>query len=421
VQCTFKVAVYDKFGLAAEAKSPGFDSGYGAFQAMLNGQFYATLDDAVTAASGTPASPDTIIVLADINMNAADNTTISAGKYIKLVSLAGGTRILKRVAGNTVPLITVNGGGELTLQNIIIDGGAVWTGGTATPPSPAFNATNTGQGAVNAGNTLVIVSGTGTKITLGAGAVLRNNCITSGGAGGGIRANAGAEVIINGGEVCYNQSGYTGGGIVLQDATQVNTKLTLISGSINNNNTSAHDGGGINAEYGIIEIQGGSITKNRANTHGGGINVNAGGSSTMTISGGEISSNVAVQKGGGIKAGRNYTVTMSGGVISGNTAGTTGNGIHVGGDAENDNCAAFIMLDGARIAANNDIYLTTGEIITIGGNLTGAAPVAVIKPAVTTAGTQVLANNGFTAANYHKFALDPSVTGSIGNDGKLAP
>jgi hypothetical protein len=369
--CSFKVTVYDKFGLVAEAASPGFDSGYGAYYAAKRGSslYYKTLPDAIAAASGASAAPDEITVLADIDMTSASNIAVSSGKYIKLVSLPGGEpRVLKRAADNTAdPLFTVNGG--LTLENIIVDGGAVWAGGTASPPSPAFGASNTG--GLTATKPLIIASGAGAKLTLGAGAVLRNICISSGDdrAGGGMRADTGAEVIINGGEVCYNQSGYTGGGIVLQDSSQMNTKLTLISGSINNNKSYPHDGGGINAEYGIIKIQGGSITKNRANTTGGGINVNAGGASTMTISGGEISGNIAGQKGGGIKAGQNYTVTMSGGTISGNSAsGTTiddgGGGVYV---ARESAAGSFIMSSG-MITGNTSEKLGGGVFAHSGGD-----------------------------------------------------
>ncbi|MDR2491650.1 MAG: autotransporter adhesin family protein, partial [Spirochaetaceae bacterium] len=390
--------------------------------AMLDGTtptYYYTVKQAVDAATGGSAgSPKEVVVLANAGLTDA-NLTIGPGKYVKLRSEAGAQRVIKRAATwNTGSLITVNGGGELTLENIIVDGGAVWAGtppAGETLPSPAFSAVNTG--GINAAASLVTVSGSGTKLTLGAGAVLRNNCTSS--AGGGIRADTGAEVRIDGGEVCYNQSGYTGGGIVLQDGSQRNTKLTLISGSINNNKSAPNDGGGINAEYGNIDIQGGFITKNHATTNGGGINVNASGASTMTISGGEISDNVAVGRGGGIKAGRNYTVTMSGGVISGNTAGTTGNGVHVGGAAETDDCAAFIMLNGARIAANNDIYLSTGETITVNGNLTEAAPVATITPPAYVSGTQVLIGT-VVSANYQKFAVTPGTdTYTILNSGLL--
>jgi hypothetical protein len=389
--------------------------------AKLNGVYYANLQAAVTAAAaGTPTAPDVITVLADIPMASGGNVTVPSGKYIRLVS-GGGRRIIKRVAGNTAnPLFTVDSGGQLTLENIIVDGGAVWTGGTANPPSPAFGASNTGMDAVTASNTLIFASGAGAKLTFGAGAVARNNYISNGNqAGGGIRADTGAEVIINGGEVCYNQSSYTGGGIALGHA---GTKLTLISGSINNNKSSPYDGGGVNAEGGNVYIEGGSITKNHATTNGGGINVNMGTAGhTMTISGGEISGNAAVQKGGGIKAGRNYTVTMSGGVISGNTAGTTGNGVHVGDNAEP---TVFKMSGGARIAPNNNVYLLSGKTIEITGTLTGTRPVAVIKPEDTAGGAHILSpeNSALVSSNYLKFVLDPSVTGRVINSsGNLSP
>jgi hypothetical protein len=257
----------------------------------------------------------------------------------------------------------------------------VWAGGTATPPSPAFGADNTGTGALYASDTLVFVSGAGAKLTLGAGAVLQNNCNTQNGAtpynlGGGIRATGGAQVVIDGSgaELRYNLSGWVGGGIALHDTSAQNTKLTLRNGSVNNNAVTTHDGGGIAAENGVIEIRGGVITKNYAPAHGGGIiysNSSAG--LNAVISGGSITGNRAGAWGGGIGIGSTgaWTITMSGGaVISGNTAATDGGGVFIEGASNTFTMSGSAVISGNSASAfGGGINVSAGTFTMNGGTI----------------------------------------------------
>ena len=415
--CSFRVTVEDEFGFPATAESSGFGSASPNYAVKWEGHyFYASLQDAaaaITAAgAGIETNPDVITVFTDISM--ADNITIPPGKNVKIKSDTT-RRTLKRASGNTAALFTVNG--QLTLENIIVDGGAVCTGGTAAPPSPAFGATNAG---LNAANTLVLVNGGSAKLTLGAGAVLQNNYSEGGSIpdnlGGGIRATGGAQVVINGAgaAVRYNFAGWTGGGIALFDSpAQQGTKLTLINGSIDNNK--AVWGGGITTEYGSIDMRGGFVTKNYASSAGGGINFsNCNNGLSASISGGSISENRA-DYGGGIRIEKQWAITMSGSaVISGNTATTNGSGVYM----EN---GTFKMAGGAVVHANNEVYLVSGKTITIDGDLTGTAPVATIRPATYSTTTTVL-NGTALSTNYGKFAVTPdgSTQYTIDSAGKLA-
>jgi hypothetical protein len=378
--------------------------------AKRGGAYYASLAGAVAAASGSAGSPHEITLLRDLAMASGGNLTLNSGKYIKLVSPSGTARSLKRASGNTAnPLITVNGG-QLTLENIIIDGGAVWMGGTASPSSPAFGAANTGPGAVTASNTLILATGSGAKITLGAGAVLRNNDNNSNNnttTGGALNARYGAAVVINGGEVSRNQTYRLGGGIMLLGTAAQRTTLTLITGSINNNRVTQYDGGGIACEGANIEMRGGFVSSNRAR-YGGGIHAWRGADTspnTLTISGGEISGNAATQGdasggGGGIQATDGLRFVMSGGLITGNTA-PLGGGVYVFAAYD-----SFTMSGGARIAPNNDVYLQTNTAITIGGTLTATPPnfTAVITPSSYST-TQVLI--GTLSGNNERFGVTP--------------
>ena len=206
------------------------------------------------------------------------------------------------------------------------------------------------------------------------------------------------------------------------DNSPQGTKLTLINGSIHNNYV-VHSGGGLTSEYGQIEIQGGDIYKNHALENAGAINIWGNAGTTLTISGGSITGNIADQSTGGIDASQNAHVTMSGGSISGNisTAGTFNSitfpahvGISVLGNA------AFTMSGSAQVNTNNLVFLGTGRTIAV-GSFNIAGPLAKIKPANAVAGTQILSgDSGHINANHSNFQLDSSVIGvTIGSNGYL--
>ena len=116
------------------------------------------------------------------------------------------------------------------------------------------------------------------------------------------------------GVIVTHTSGFTGSGV----AVELGGTLILVDGEISGN--TATYGGGV-SNSGSFVMTGGSITDNIAISRGGGIF--SGG--TFTMSGGVISNNQA-EYGGGVDGGASFS--MSGGEISDNTA-MSGGGVFV--------------------------------------------------------------------------------------------
>jgi hypothetical protein len=407
---------------------------------------YHNISSAIAAArsSATLASPDLITVIKDFDIDSAEITAISSafsGKHVKLTT-DGTTRTLKRATNNTGSFFTVPSGASLTLAgngsgDIVLDGGAVWTGGTATPPDPAHGATNSGLSA-----TAAIVKVNGGSFTMNDGAIVQNNTLTASGlSGGGVHvATATGTFTMNGGTVMNNSVSDCAGGVFTEGA------FLLYGGFVSNNYAAVFGGGILVSGSGSFNMTSGSIIGNKANNNGGGLLAN--GSGGATISGGLISGNTAWC---GAGAETNTFINMSGGSITQNTAtnnrtGTNpdgGGGVTVegGGTLALSGTASISantsigkgngvllwpnstmkMTGGAVVAADNDVYLTSGRTITITDTLTGAAPVATITPSSYATSTQVLAESGgsYLADNYTKFALTPSGAWHIANDGRL--
>ena len=190
--------------------------------------------------------------------------------------------------------------GNVTLENIIVDGGR--------------------DRSLTAKRALIAVNG-GT-LTLGSGVVVRNNQnTTNGGIGGGVCLITG-ELVLDGGTVSGNDA-YFGGGVGLAGGI-----FTAKSGSITNNN--AKMGGGVcvwenGSNVGAMNVTGAVfVTNNTADYYGGGINCHYHGS-----------------------------VTLSGApVIAGNTSGEeTDGGIYLDGNKTDGHAAVYIsgLADGAEV------------------------------------------------------------------------
>jgi hypothetical protein len=162
--------------------------------------------------------------------------------------------------------------------------------------------------------------GINASVTLGPGAVVRNN------QGGGVVVSSikdeyrdqfsSGALILDGGIVENNRSVSLGGGIYVLGA------FTMKRGSIRNN-TVALDANGISSGGGIcvngsepVSIEGGEITGNTADV-GGGIVIIEG---RVTMSGGSVSGNTATGVVGGVAALRGGVFTQRGGTVSGNRA-----------------------------------------------------------------------------------------------------
>jgi len=172
-----------------------------------------------------------------------------------------------------------------------------------------------------------------------------------------------------------------GGGIYCEGPHAATTGFTirLLRSMVNQNKTRGQDGteaaptgrgGGIYLQYGRIFAQGSTLTFNKANINGGGINNHQG---NIRAYGCQISNNVATTgRGGGIYANQGLIVVGPSGVagasvIENNSAGINGGGIN--------NHEGDIQINGDIIQNNTagekggGIYLALGNITMNGGKI----------------------------------------------------
>lgn len=243
--------------------------------ALVNGQYYNTLTDAISAVQ----AGGTVWIVGNIDLTS--NITINNDVNIKSVdNLIRTTQpfTIKRTTGNNGVMFTVATNGNLTLDNIIIDGGADWGDFT-----PAENVTNSGK----KGGSIIEVSGSG-QLTVNSGAILQNNeNIVS--AGGAIKADSPNAKVHVYGKIWNNRTtGNTtntwnnGGGIA------TNGKIYIYDGAvISGNNATVKSGAGVGGAIqvygdGSLNIYGGTIENNKA---GSGDNIGHSSSAPINLSG----------------------------------------------------------------------------------------------------------------------------------------
>ena len=254
----------------------------------------------------------------------------------------------------------------------------------------------------------------------------------------------------------------TGGGVYLYKVTGTLENVTV-------NSCTAKSGGGIYVKDGTLTVTGGSFTNNSAGgigqSDGGGAIYNEGSKVTITgctIGGnGSDSSNRAARGGGIFISGAAAECILSTGTkISGNSATRlspdkgNGGGVYI----ENGSCAmnnvlvtectadvggavyvnegTFSISGGTRItpssggeeqiSGKNDVYLKSGKVITVTGNLTAQNPIARITPENYPAGsaTVTVLEGAAVTTEYTKFTVTdqagtPSKKWQINASGEL--
>ncbi len=194
-----------------------------------------------------------------------DNKAEYGNVYVEdgTVTMSGG-----EISGNKVDAF----GGGIYLE----DGTVTMSGGTITDNEAAYGGGVFVSGLGTVGNTV--------KFVMSSGKIIDNRA----GSGGGIYSG-GAEVHIDGGEICENTSETEGGGLFFSGGI-----FEMTDGEISGNK--AGYGGGIMFRGGEVEIKEGEIIGNKA-AYGGGVYNEW---SLFEMSGGEISGNEATSEGGGI-------------------------------------------------------------------------------------------------------------------------
>ena len=357
----------------------------------------AVVDSETTITSDTTWSNETILteslkVNPDVTLTLGANVTISGN-----ITISGGGTI-KRDTNYTGILLSVPAGSSLTLNNITVDGGAIF--GTIYNPEYDVNEVSfatLGHSLYNIGtknsDSIVYVENDG-ELVISSGTLLKNNDRTNGkmeasnptaGAinnlgkvtmnGGMItrcRAGAGGAVfsrgtfIMTGGEICNNagyrtvNSDYAGGGLRAIGPA-------YLSGGIIHHNVSSY-GGGIYCEN-TLDIGGNFQLKNNyATAAGGGIGCSWGsnGPPSINMMGGEITNNQigsetvswGTREGAGI-TGAYYNFNMTGGIIKNNT---------IADDAKGDKRSIDIL--NASHTSNTHTFKISGNSI-IGNGKSG--------------------------------------------------
>ena len=251
----------------------------------------------------------------------------------------------------TGEVFTVSEGCELTLNNVIVDGGAVWGGEVNSVLQ---------RGTVNVGvqatGCLVNVCAGGV-LTLGEGAVLQNN---DGANAVFLATRAGAKLVIDGGEIINNHSAagaIWGGG-----------EIVLDGGKVNGNHGGI--GGAIRVCYNVgnlLTMNGGEMNYNYSDGNGGAIWAGSSKSNNVyVLNGGEMAYNYSAATGGAIYAGYYETVKIGDTFYMHDNACAA----DIGAEIRFHDHASLVMTggkvesvyDNALFLYNNSASITGGEI-----------------------------------------------------------
>lgn len=281
--------------------------------------------------------------------------------------------------------IVIYGSSTLTLKNVTIDGGAVWSGGSPDQRSNSGISCRGNQQIlwVYGGGTLILESGAviencdirddnfygavevgdgssspGTLI-MKEGSEIRNNASCAGGA---VNVMEGSAFRMEGGKICGNYASKFGGGGVNAYGS------FLMTGGEISGNVAANMGGGVCIYNGSGEMTGGKITGNKSIQYGGGVGIRNGGSFQFS---GEISGNTAKIGGGVHIHHENSELRTAGGSITGNISSENGGGVYVY-EGKMKVSGSTQITSNLKAGEASNVYLREGKVIEVTGDITSA-------------------------------------------------
>ena len=286
-----------------------------------------------------------------------DRITFMAGYTI---SLSGGQLLI-------TDDVEIDGAGNVTVDangaSRIFDVDAA--GGAGSEQAVAFTAltlqngdsrANRPEGSPDAGGAVDLRSGseatfTDVDVTGSIAGINGGGIHGAGGTAITVTTSDGGSSTISGNTAQGGMAGMGGGGVWGAGTTTISGNVTI---SDNAATGAAGSGGGVFNQGGTLDITGATITGNAANRAGGGVEDNGGASTTLTdvtLTDNFIDA-AAPGNGGGLHSGGG-DVTVTGGVVSGNTA-VEGGGLWASGD---------LVVDGTTISDNTG----TGDDAANGG------------------------------------------------------
>ncbi len=248
---------------------------------------------------------------------------------------------------------TVNGAG------IYVDGSTakcVMSGGTIGGEGKGNNAIGNGGGVFLEASTLEFSGG--------------NIDYNTAKYGGGVCADDNSKASITGSSsIAYNVASASGGGVYANPGSTI----TITNGAVNHN-TATVVAGGIRVNGATLNLSGGTVSYNVCDNgsddgDGGGIFADGSDSTTVKITGGEISYNTAADCGGGVLAGANCHFTLDGGNVVSNTAtGGNGGGMYIRNGCNFELKNGSVGLEDKGNTAGNyggGIYVVNNSTVTI--------------------------------------------------------
>lgn len=271
---------------------PGADN----FVCKIGEMKYETLAEALEHAN----AGDIITLLQDVNENIVLSKTVTVDLNDKTLTGTGSGSVVRiTVAGVTLKNGTITGG-EST------NGGGLYISAEGSETIQLQYLTVSGNKATNGG-----------AIYQGRGIVELQNCVLK-----------------------NNTASNSGGGIYQTTQDVGESRCTMADTAITGNTATVGGGLGMGASHFVnygstaqFIMESGSITGNSTTTtlsnYGGGGVYLVGNGSRFTMNGGEISSNITKQNGGGIFSTNWHGVTLNGGKVVENNAGRLGGGIYI--------------------------------------------------------------------------------------------
>ena len=253
-------------------------------------------------------------------------------------------------------------GGSITGNETNRGGGVYVTGKGSFTMSASADGQNipsiTGNNATeNGGGVYVVGSSSTFKMTGGSIGGTNENDANTADRGGGVCVDCGKFTMSASADgqnipsITGNNATENGGGVYVIGSSST---FEMTGGSITGNNA-AYGGGVCVSKNGSFEMSGSScITNNKADSYGGGVNINYA-SATFTMKGGSITGNNAYKS--------DYISTFGGGVCVGSGIFTVSGEVTVTDNTKGGTKGADGKFTGDT---KNNVYLPTGKTITIG-------------------------------------------------------
>ena len=243
-------------------------------------------------------------------------------------------------------------------------------------------------------------SGSGVNVESGGTFNMYGGTITGNTAshGGGVYVYGGT-FNMHGGKITGNTANH-GGGVYVEGGKFTMNGTSSITDNTANSNGNGTSGGVYVSNNGTFTMNGGTISRNTADSTDGGVGVYRGtGPAKFEMNGGTITGNTASQGGGVGVHGVDSAFIMYGGTITGNTA-SQGGGVYVSVSGSDSDKGTFTMNDSASVSGNTatnggGVYVYSGTFNMNGGSTIGGATAAAANTATSNGGGVYVLNGTF--------------------------